>query len=529
MMLTVYQKSALYKIAAVLFVVLLPCAESTEFTVDVRHSRCPELTPVPRKNASECAQHCANLEGCDVWQYCDFLSGSCELYENGKYSAGNWTRCFFSTIASSRERCIPERWSRNWIGGATDEFDRIPQKSQEPIASKRGFSGFLKVALEENANLVATAELNPICDDAMALGREESWYYTWQSRTSSSDYCRNQERLWGASPNEQGVRMGGEFVPMLIGVGQADNVLQNMDKFRVEWERANVHFLLGYNEPDPSPNHPHEVDAATAALDWVKVQQVADSFDPPLRLVSPCPASEAFDDNGVSVWLDDFFGNCTDVVEECDPSKIEFIAFHDYKGNVELLEQRINGMTQHYGNRQLWLTEYSIGRWEPSLLRPEQDAYMGPSLSLLENHPAIYRYVWFNSRNPPSRWGGVKDLMVWNSSEVILTSTGEIYRDWPEGPSPDPTAEPTHSPTASPSFSPTANPTATPTQSSECNSSWWSQSLCVDDPCYRHKNHPNRSCDLMTNTPTRMNKYCKKKKVGRKCPVSCQKACATGS
>ena len=76
-------------------------------------------------------------------------------------------------------------------------------------------------------------------------------------------------------------------------------------------------------------------------------------------------------------------------------------------------------MTQHYGNRQLWLTEYSIGRWEPSPLRPEQDAYMGPSLSLLENHPTIYRYVWLDSRNPPSRWGGVKDLMVWNSSEVI--------------------------------------------------------------------------------------------------------------
>lgn len=404
------------------------------FTVDLKNAICPDLNPVPGKNAEECQIHCSNLEGCDLWQYCD--SFSCPLYENGTYTPGDYARCYVSTASSSRGGCIPDKTDR-WIGGARPEFARVPVKTAEPSSSKRGFSGFLKITRDDGTTL-----LDPICNDAQILGREEAWYYTWHTRTSSGDKCRKNEQLWGASPNAAGVRMGGEFVPMLIGVGAAQFVLDDIDKFRVEWTRANAHFLLGYNEPDPSPNHPHAVDAATAAVDWVKVQQVAASFDPPLRLVSPAPASKDFDEDGVSNWLEEFFDNCTNVVPECDPSLIEFIAFHDYKGDVDLLERRINGMTAHY-NRSLWLTEYSIGRSESSPLRPEQEEYLGPSLHLLENHPAIYRYVWHSSRNEPSRWGGVKDLINWNISEATITTTGEIYRDWPEGPQSMPTASPT--------------------------------------------------------------------------------------
>jgi hypothetical protein len=92
-------------------------------------------------------------------------------------------------------------------------------------------------------------------------------------------------------------------------------MLSTIEEYKAEWNRANAHFLLGYNEPDPSPNHPHsEPNHTKAAEDWVYVQQVAQAFDPPLRLVSPAPASNDFDLDGRSVWLDLFLGNCTDVV-----------------------------------------------------------------------------------------------------------------------------------------------------------------------------------------------------------------------
>merc|ERR1711879_158218 len=84
-------------------------------------------------------------------------------------------------------------------------------------------------------------------------------------------------------------------------------------------------------------------------------QKVAEQFDPPLELVAPAVASgsesggkDAWDDNGKSTWLDDFFGNCTNVVKDCDPSKMQYIAMHDYHGNVTGLKRRIEGAYKRY-------------------------------------------------------------------------------------------------------------------------------------------------------------------------------------
>lgn len=151
-----------------------------------------------------------------------------------------------------------------------------------------------------------------------------------------------------------------------------------------------------------------------------------------------------YDDNGRSKWLDFFFGNCSDVVSECDPTLIKVIAYHDFKGDAARLEGRINGIWERY-NRPIWVTEHAVGRWEPSPLRPEQEAYMKTSLPLLESHPAVQRYVWHFSRGLPTRWGGVGNLLDWNTTDPTLTSTGEIYAAWPEGDNntPLPTSPPT--------------------------------------------------------------------------------------
>lgn len=68
---------------------------------------------------------------------------------------------------------------------------------------------------------------------------------------------------------------------------------------------------------------------AKAAADWPYVQAVAAQVDPPLKLVAPGIFSgsesggfDAWDADGRSTWLDEFFGNCSEVVEDCDPSLI---------------------------------------------------------------------------------------------------------------------------------------------------------------------------------------------------------------
>jgi len=69
-------------------------------------------------------------------------------------------------------------------------------------------------------------------------------------RTSEDDFCRNGKRMWGSGSNGNlGPQMGREFVPMLNSVGQAQKVLDEIERYKLDWARANAHYLLAYNEP----------------------------------------------------------------------------------------------------------------------------------------------------------------------------------------------------------------------------------------------------------------------------------------
>merc|ERR1719235_44645 len=94
--------------------------------------------------------------------------------------------------------------------------------AREPTTRKRGFSGFLGDYWT--------------CDDAKALDLQDAWYYNW-----------------GVGGNQVvqkcgGVNLTGEFVPMIIGAWKAKKM--NITELKEKWSNANVHYLLGYNEPD---------------------------------------------------------------------------------------------------------------------------------------------------------------------------------------------------------------------------------------------------------------------------------------
>lgn len=95
---------------------------------------------------------------------------------------------------------------------------------------------------------------------------------------------------------------------MINGIGQMDSPVTV--HYMKEWKAGNAHYLLGYNEPDygNGHNHPHAVDPADAAKDWVKVQAAAKQTG--LTLVSPAVSTTGLDDDGVSPWFDQFWGNC---------------------------------------------------------------------------------------------------------------------------------------------------------------------------------------------------------------------------
>jgi len=201
------------------------------------------------------------------------------------------------------------------------------------------------------------------------------------------------------------------------------------------------------------------VSPAAAARDWVHVQKVAQSFDPPLTLVSPAPAGRDFTLDGKSQWLDEFFYQCTNVVSECNPSLIKYIAYHDYKLDTDGMERRITGMYKHYGNRPIWVTEFAMGhQWNPTPTDKQVKDFMKATLTMLENHPAVYRYAWFTARAQYSNWLGNYSLLQYSNPTPTLTAVGQIYKTWPENdggsppppPAPAPTKKPTKSPTKAP-------------------------------------------------------------------------------
>jgi len=208
--------------------------------------------------------------------------------------------------------------------------------------------------------------------------------------------------------------------------------MTNSHHYVQEWASANARYLLGYNEPDygNGKNHPHMCSPADAAKDWPLVQAVAAQFNPPLILVAPAVSSsgpDAWDEDGASQWLDYFFGNCTHKVPECDPSLIKYIAMHDYQGDVAKLQRRLEGASKRYGGRKIWLTEFGHLKYGSPPPRDTQDAYLKEVLPMLDESEAVFRYAWFTARNAPNNMNGGSNLLPYDSTSTVPTSTGKIY------------------------------------------------------------------------------------------------------
>ena len=127
------------------------------------------------------------------------------------------------------------------------------------------------------------------------------------------------------------------------------------------------------------------------------------------RAGRPAVSTDGLDDHGVSPWLDQFFGNCSLV--GCNRSKIAFIAFHDYQGDVSKILSRAEGLLRRYG-KPTWITEFAVQKWarerdwgrdcnECNITRAMQDDYMRRVLPALEKSEAVHRYAWYSARDRP--------------------------------------------------------------------------------------------------------------------------------
>lgn len=255
------------------------------------------------------------------------------------------------------------------------------------------------------------------CYDAAALGLTGSWFYNWLPQPYFGKACDHHHQA-------------AEFVPTITSVGLAEEIMKE-ERFTKYWVASGVTHLLGYNEPDGYNSNAVSSTPAAAAADWVHVQDLAAKFNPPLVLVSPAVVSGVHNDggynsDGVSSWMDEFFGNCTHVVAKCDPSLIKYIAMHDYHGDISSLMQRIQGARARYG-RKIWITELAILKFGQPPSRSVMNAFMKEVLPLLDASDDVARYAWLASRNPPNEMNGGSNLLPFDSLSLQPTSTGIIY------------------------------------------------------------------------------------------------------
>jgi len=243
------------------------------------------------------------------------------------------------------------------------------------------------------------------------------------------------------------------------------------------WEALGAKFLLGYNEPDGDVQ---TCSPAEGARKWITVQKIANSFDPPLRLVSPSPCSGGGPETkcpnggmakGSSPWLNEFFAKCTEL-EGCNPDGIEFIGMHDYEGDFDIrddnLQVRIENAANNYRfsscmshtpgglgpKRQVWITELGVGcgkkslcrspvnrekkiyrdgniRWptsaDDSISAAEHLWYQKQVIPYLEKSEHVFRYAWWGLRRNTQNHGFPALLPHDDEHDDTPTDLGQHY------------------------------------------------------------------------------------------------------
>ena len=167
--------------------------------------------------------------------------------------------------------------------------------------------------------------------------------------------------------------------------------------------------LMGMNEPSARKNE----SAATSASRWHEYEAIANSFTPPLRLVSPAPGGLKLARG--QTWLREFFS-------ECKGCRVDVVAVHFYEcdGSTQATAETsaqatITFLDQVYANfgKPMWLTEFNCGDGDPAdnpfanQTKENHLRYMKAVLPKLEAHPHLERYSWFQTwqRNTPSHPG----------------------------------------------------------------------------------------------------------------------------
>jgi hypothetical protein len=234
-------------------------------------------------------------------------------------------------------------------------------------------------------------------------GKGISWWYNW---------ALVPDQGLGSAYTSIGV----DFVPMQWG----GNFTASGDLSQIP---GTASWLLAFNEPEDA-NQANLTPQQAAAL-WPQLEQIANSHNPKLKLVSPAVNYCGGNCNETSpfTWLDQFFAACTNC-------QVDAIAVHWYSCSASDLNGYIQGTSNSPGmtkyNKPIWLTEFAMLGSGCATTEAAESSYLSAALPYLESEPAVARYAWFTGRSTSSPWINLL------GSSGQLTALGQQYVTAPQ-------------------------------------------------------------------------------------------------
>ena len=199
-----------------------------------------------------------------------------------------------------------------------------------------------------------------------------------------------------------------DFTPMVWGYwGQDAQIAAAAERAKAQGIRT----LLGFNEPD---QHDQSNLGVERVLDvWPVLMRTG------MRLGSPSCVHPDRD------WMKAFMRG----VEE-RRLRVDFLCMHSYGGpDPDGLVARVRHVSEMFGHRPVWITEYGVGDWEAksrdrNRFKPSQVAdFMRKVFPKLEALECLERHAWFPA-SPSDRALGPGALIAADGS---LTELGQLY------------------------------------------------------------------------------------------------------
>ncbi len=236
------------------------------------------------------------------------------------------------------------------------------------------------------------------------------WWLNWTAFPDNS---------LGANAETTAASLGVEYVPMVYNLASIDAATL------AKQIPTDSRYLLTFNVANFTSQA--NVDPFAAAKAWPQIEAFANTYNPPLKLVSPtvdyCTSGCVPNYANPFVWLRDFMNACSSGNPPC---RIDYIGVRSHTCDSMSLEMDL-AQYETYG-KPIWITELWCDQTSQPDAGSEQD-YLTAAIPSLDMDWHVFRYGWYTGRPRPAADGtvGSDTYDILGPDAGQLTALGACY------------------------------------------------------------------------------------------------------